>query len=333
MQVKIIATTGRARGEAVEVPGPKFYIGSHDNCQLRPDLEGLADIHALIERRGMSVFLRDFGAEGGTGLNDRVLRGREAEVFDGDLIQVGPMVLTLAIGQKVEMALVRGRRPTPGLDHPHHEAPLGWPHFSGHSGEAIAPAPPAARPAAVPPPPHTPPRSEPAPGPAAEAAEAAEPAVALATPEPEPAAVAPRPAPAPLPTPPPAPARPLPLPGKPSLLRALSCREVDGVLIASIMATGLEEEETVSPVRYELRGLIEGDTHKRMVIDLGRTRHLSSRAVGVILAHYQALDRQGGTLRVCEVKPEVQPVLDSMRLSRVVDIYPTAAEAVADPWD
>ncbi len=331
MQIKIVATTGRALGEAVEIRAPKFYIGSHDNCQLRPDIGGLAGIHALIEQRGFLVYIRDFGGDGGIGINDRVIHGRESQIFDGDLIQVGPMVLTLSIHDKVEASLGRGHHGAPGLDHPHLHAPVGWPYLAGLDGEPIATPP---RPAvAVPPPPHRPHRPEVAPRAVAEVAESAV-AVVEAEAEAEAAEPPPRPAVAPAPVAAgPAPARPLPTFNKSLTLRALSCREVDGVLVASVLSAGLEEEETVSPVRYELRSLIEADAPKRMVIDLGRTKHLSSRAVGVILAHYQAMDRQGGTLRVCQVSPEVRPVLDSMRLSMVIDIYPSVAEAVADPWE
>ena len=120
---------------------------------------------------------------------------------------------------------------------------------------------------------------------------------------------------------------------KPVARRALNCEFVDGVLVASILPTNLDEEESVSPFRYELRTIMEDEPPGRMVIDLGQARYLSSRAVGVILAHYQAMDRRGGTLRVCGVSKEIKPVLDQMRLSMLIDVYPTAGEAVRAPWD
>ena len=136
MEFKIIATTGRAKDQAVEIRAAKFFIGRHENCQLRPDIEDLAGIHALIEQRESRLYLRDFGAEGGTGLNDRVLRAREMEVFDGDLIQIGPMVLTLSIKSKSEDRL-----------HGLHHAPEGWPFLEGVSAPPVrAPKPDASDP-------------------------------------------------------------------------------------------------------------------------------------------------------------------------------------------
>ena len=321
MEIKLVATTGRARGQSVEIRAAKFFIGRHDNCQLRPDIDGLAGIHALIEGRENRLYLRDFGVEGGTGINDRVLHARETEVFDGDLIQIGPMVLNLAMKP-------RGEGTRAGLLH----APEGWPFFEGEVGPAIPPTS-SMEPVAV----------------AHRASPSPEPHLATIRAEPflsihpsiraesvadagssHAAAVVAGPRPAPSPSKPPidvVPARPL---GR----RAIDCRMVDGVMVVSLLSPDLNEEETVSPFRYELRTLLDDEkVPGRMVIDMGNTRYLSSRAVGVLLAHYQGLERVGSTMRVCGVSKEIKPVLDQMRLSMLIDIYPTVDDAIRDSWD
>ena len=316
MEIKVVATTGRAKGQAVEIRAAKFFIGRHDNCQLRPDIHELAGIHALIEQRDNHVYLRDFGAEGGTGVNDRVLHARETEVFNGDLIQVGPMVLILSIKPKSEDRNF-------GLLH----APDGWPFLEGTDAPPVR-MPPAreAFPIA--------PRPAPASEPAVTRAESflslhpsIQPDAAVVT------AVAPAAtavAPAPAKSPPPM----RPILTKHHGRRSISCDMVDDVMVVKLLSPDLNEEETVSPVRYELRTLLdEEQVASKMVIDMGNTRYLSSRAVGVLLAHYQGLERKGSAMRVCGVSKEIKPVLDQMRLSMLIDIYPTVDEAVQTPWD
>ena len=311
MEIKLIATTGRAQGQAVEIRAAKFFIGRHDNCQLRPDIPGLAGIHALIEQREMRLYLRDFGAEGGTGINDRVLHARETEIFDGDLIQVGPMVLTLSIKAK-------GEEPPQGLIH----APDGWPFLEGSPTTPSPPAPsgrgagPRRR------------RHEPQPEPSSAGGRRRR----VRSPRPHhaaPATAGPR---APRPRPPAPADRSSAQTVRPSGPGLPDGRRRDGRRPSS--PPDLNEEETVSPVRYELRSILEEEkVPSRMVIDMGNTRYLSSRAVGVILAHYQGLERKGATMRVCGVSKEIKPVLDQMRLSMLIDIYPTVEEAVQTPWD
>ena len=316
MEIKIVATTGRAKGQAVEIRTAKFFIGRHENCQIRPDIPDLAGIHALIEQREYRLYLRDFGAEGGTGINDRVLHARETEVFDGDLIQVGPMVLTLSVKSKSEDRLH-------GLIH----APDGWPFLEGVAIPSVRLAPPAE---AVPPP------HRPAPAAATATAKfesfltvhpAIQPdAAVVVSPPPVAAAVAHSPAPAPH--------LHRPIATKTHGRRAISCEMVDDVMVVKLLSPDLNEEETVSPVRYELRTLLDEDlVPTRMVIDMGNTRYLSSRAVGVLLAHYQGLERKGSTMRVCGVSKEIKPVLDQMRLSMLIDIYPSVDEAVHADWE
>ena len=317
MEIKIIATTGRAQGQSVMIRAAKFFIGRHDNCQLRPDIPDLAGIHALIEQRDERLYLRDFGAEGGTGINDRVLHARETEVFHGDLIQIGPLVLTLSVrlkGEETHTGLVN--------------APIGWPFLEGVE---IKPLPSFAH------------AEVPAREPVLAGSHGFAPAevsafvlpmgssrleAAMATATVEPPSEAARPS-MPL-----LPIAPRPVLSKSPLRKALSCEVVDDVMVVTILSADLNEEETVSPVRYELRTILDKETvPDRTVIDMGNTRYLSSRAVGVLLAHYQGLERKGASMRVCRVSKEIKPVLDQMRLSMLIDIYPTVEEAVQTPWE
>ncbi len=87
---------GGSKGRPVPVSGPRFLIGRRPDCQLRLGSPQVSKLHAAIERRDGRTFLVDLGSTNGTMLNGRPLRGREAEVHDGDRIQVGPAVCTLA---------------------------------------------------------------------------------------------------------------------------------------------------------------------------------------------------------------------------------------------
>ena len=56
----------------------------------------VSKLHASIERREGRVILTDLGSTNGTILNGRPLRGKELEIHDGDRIQIGPAVCTVA---------------------------------------------------------------------------------------------------------------------------------------------------------------------------------------------------------------------------------------------
>jgi anti-anti-sigma factor len=94
--VWLIVQIGASKGRPVPIAGLRFVIGRQRECELRLGLPMVSKLHAAIERRDGHIFLTDLGSTNGTVLNGRVLRGKEAEIHDGDRIQVGPVICTVA---------------------------------------------------------------------------------------------------------------------------------------------------------------------------------------------------------------------------------------------
>jgi anti-anti-sigma regulatory factor len=96
-RVRLIVMSGQATGRAIEVSGPRFLIGRDPGCNLRPNSPTISREHAAIERRGGRVYLSDLGTTNGTIHNGRTLKGEEAEVAHGDVLQIGPLNFTFAV--------------------------------------------------------------------------------------------------------------------------------------------------------------------------------------------------------------------------------------------
>jgi anti-anti-sigma factor len=266
--VRLIVEVGRAKGQTVEVHGPKFAIGRDARCQLRPNSETISRVHATIEQRDGRVFVRDAGTVNGTVVNDRTLKGEEAEVSDGDRLQVGVLRFTFSIRDRD-----RPEAPRP------EEMAVNW-MLGEHATDASA-------------------------------------ATALFVPKSEEFHRAAEAASAPDQT----------------NLRHVGYRLVDGVLVVTVRTSKLDDEETVAPLRHDLRTLLDTEPHDYVVIDLGQVKFLSPRAVGVILAAFQRIDQGGGTMRVCNADPALAPVLDSMRLPQLVDVFGSLDQAIHARWE
>jgi anti-sigma B factor antagonist len=134
LRVRLKVLVGRAQGKAVEVRVSRFFIGRDQSCHLRAHSLTVSRFHALIERRGGRVFLRDLGSSNGTILGQRTLqKNEEAEVSDGERLQIGPMLFTVTIEPAratapEPLAAASGR--VPGLEghigDEAHEHPLPW---------------------------------------------------------------------------------------------------------------------------------------------------------------------------------------------------------------
>jgi anti-anti-sigma factor len=90
---------GSAKGRSVAVTGSRFLIGRDQSCQLRLGSPMVSKLHAAIERRDESgIVLLDLGSTNGTLINGRLLRSKNAQLNEGDRIQIGPVVATLTVG-------------------------------------------------------------------------------------------------------------------------------------------------------------------------------------------------------------------------------------------
>ena len=71
---------------------------------------------------------------------------------------------------------------------------------------------------------------------------------------------------------------------------------------------------------------------RRVVVNLEFVNHLSRQAIALLLAHHFRLEWNGGALRICQAHARIIALLDQVRLTMLVDCYPTLDEAVLAAW-
>jgi predicted component of type VI protein secretion system len=90
MELKLKVTIGTNAGQEIKIPGPKYFIGRAEDCQLRPRSDLISRHHCVLIVEDKVVVIRDFGSKNGTYVNgERV--GSERELQNGDLLKVGPL--------------------------------------------------------------------------------------------------------------------------------------------------------------------------------------------------------------------------------------------------
>ncbi len=107
---------------------------------------------------------------------------------------------------------------------------------------------------------------------------------------------------------------------------------MEGALVVTPVETDLCSEEAIGRLRDALVGLADRGMPRRVVLSLAHVGQISSRAIGVLVAHHFRLDRTGGALRVCLANPRVALVLDQVRLPMLVDCHQTVEDAVIAAW-
>ncbi len=67
-----------------------YLIGRNEDCNLRCDgVPNISRHHAELSVKGRELFIRDLNSKAGTMVNSTVVK--DAQVFSGDVIQIGPM--------------------------------------------------------------------------------------------------------------------------------------------------------------------------------------------------------------------------------------------------
>jgi pSer/pThr/pTyr-binding forkhead associated (FHA) protein len=96
MDVKLKVIVGGSAGQEIAIPGPKFFIGRAEDCQLRPRSDLISRHHCALIIEENLVAVRDFGSKNGTHVNgERV--AAERELKDGDILKVGPLEFEVSI--------------------------------------------------------------------------------------------------------------------------------------------------------------------------------------------------------------------------------------------
>lgn len=84
-------------------------------------------------------------------------------------------------------------------------------------------------------------------------------------------------------------------------------------------STHMEFRNEITPVT---------EANDKIVFDIGEVEFVDSSGIGVILSMVRRVRERRGELRICRITPPVKAIFDLVRMNRLVEIYPTAEEAV-----
>lgn len=105
----------------------------------------------------------------------------------------------------------------------------------------------------------------------------------------------------------------------------------EGVSLVNLLDRAIIHDLEIQQISSELDNLIAGGK-RRIVIDFGNVRHLSSQAVGILIQAQRRLKASGGLLKVCNPNPEVAEVFKITNLTRAIEIHVDENAAMRAGW-
>lgn len=104
---------------------------------------------------------------------------------------------------------------------------------------------------------------------------------------------------------------------------------VDEVIVLTLLVTEIRTPILAASVGKDLGTLVDRIGAQPYVLNLKRTKYMSSTAFAMLLNLAKKITAAGGTLRLCEMDPEVRIGADIIGLGRFVPIVEDEATAIA----
>lgn len=95
-----------------------------------------------------------------------------------------------------------------------------------------------------------------------------------------------------------------------------------------VSLNGSADTEASAAMREALLGAIEAGS-SRIVCDLGQTDFICSDALGVLITAYLKARGRGGHMRLAGPQQALREVLETTRLNRLFDVFPSVPCAMA----
>ena len=109
----------------------------------------------------------------------------------------------------------------------------------------------------------------------------------------------------------------------------LKTDEADGVLIVSFQDASILDTLTIQKIGRELFELVETQAKRKVILDFGEVRFLSSMALGVLLTLRRKADKAGAAIALTRVRDELARVFEITNLDKLFQFFNTNEEAVA----
>ncbi len=87
-------------------------------------------------------------------------------------------------------------------------------------------------------------------------------------------------------------------------------------------------EDEIKQFEAEMRDLAAKSDSGNLAIDFSKTFHLSSRALGILVAVHKELEARGGKIVLFGANPAIQRVMEVTQLDTLISVVPDETQAI-----
>jgi anti-sigma B factor antagonist len=110
--------------------------------------------------------------------------------------------------------------------------------------------------------------------------------------------------------------------------RRVETTEIGDVTVVRFVDRKILDTANIQELGDELFALVEQDNRKSLLLNFSRVEFLSSAALNKLILLDRAVKKQGGRLKLCSLRPEIQHVFVITRLNQIFEIYDQEPDAL-----
>lgn len=100
----------------------------------------------------------------------------------------------------------------------------------------------------------------------------------------------------------------------------------NGVVVVRL--SGELDHHVVEQIRDAIDEQLAMNRYRGLVIALSGVDFMDSSGLGLILGRYRTMKQHGGTMALCEVKSNLQKILELSGVLKIIPVYSSEPEAV-----
>lgn len=121
-----------------------------------------------------------------------------------------------------------------------------------------------------------------------------------------------------------------PIMARPKMAQQLAISErLNGDVTVLDLAGNLTFGEGTTLLRREVRRLVDAGQRK-VLLNFASVRFLDSAGMGELISGYTALTREGGQLKLVNLRPNVMELMVLTKLVTILDVYDSESRAIND---
>jgi anti-anti-sigma factor len=105
-------------------------------------------------------------------------------------------------------------------------------------------------------------------------------------------------------------------------------KRVDNVTQVEFIDRNILDEANIQVIGQEVASLVDAEPNPRLVISFSGVEHLSSAALGTLIAINTQVRNRSGQLRLANIDQQIYEVFTITRLNKLFSIHPSIDDAM-----